>query len=159
LAWGTIAHHELALLLTAIGLGAMAWEAPNTTGLWTFLLLFGARISAKLNVYLGVPNFSDEMLPRPMGHLKTYFAKRPMNLLFPVSITLLTFAAACWAERAYAAPPGSGAEVGFVLLATLTTLAIVEHWLMVLPVRDALLWQWMARKHDLPPGTAPGPAD
>ncbi|MEL7089653.1 MAG: DUF3623 family protein, partial [Planctomycetota bacterium] len=55
MAWGTLAHHELALLLTTIGLGTAVWHAPDHTGLWTFLILFFARISAKLNVYLGVP--------------------------------------------------------------------------------------------------------
>ncbi len=158
LAWGTLAHHELSLLLTVIGIGVFTWNAPEHTGLWTFLILFFARISAKLNVYLGVPNLSHEMLPGPVTHLKSYFAKRRMNWLFPVSVSALTFAVACWIERAYAAAPGSGAETGFVLLATLTTLALLEHWLMVLPIRDAALWQWMTRRQTAE-GSVANPAD
>lgn len=145
-AWHTVSHHELALLAVLLLLIWANQGAEQPVGFWTFMMLFGARISAKLNVFLGVPNLSEEMLPAPVAHLKTYFAKRRMNLLFPVSITLLTFAVACWVERAYAAAPGSGAEIGFILLATLSLLALIEHWLMVLPVRDAVLWRWsMAR--------------
>lgn len=159
LAWGTISHHELAILGTAILLGTLAWHAPDATGLWTFLLLFTARISAKLNVYFGVPNLSHEMMPETVRHMKSYFAERRMNWVFPVSVTLLTFAIACWIERAIAAPPGSGAEIGFVLLATLTSLALLEHWLMVLPVRDALLWRWMTPKPKLEGSVRATPAE
>ena len=142
MAWGTLAHHEIALLATSIGLGAAVWAAPDHTGLWTFLILFFARISAKLNVYLGVPNLSHELMPEAVAHMKTYFATRRMNWLFPVSITVMTFALACWIERAIATP---GDATGFVLLAALTGLALLEHWLMVLPVRDSALWQWMTK--------------
>ncbi|MEM7423193.1 MAG: putative photosynthetic complex assembly protein PuhE, partial [Pseudomonadota bacterium] len=137
LAWGTVAHHEIALFATAVTVGYFTWYAPEITGLWTFLILFVARISAKLNVYFGVPNLSHEMLPAPVAHLKGYFANRRMNWVFPVSITALTFSIACWIERAWAAEAGSGMLVGYVLLATLSTLALIEHWLMVLPIRDA----------------------
>ncbi|MEM7745742.1 MAG: putative photosynthetic complex assembly protein PuhE [Pseudomonadota bacterium] len=146
LAWRTIAHHELAILLTAVVLVTFLWNAENLTGLLTFLILFVARISAKVNIYLGVPNFTDEMLPQPVEYLRTYFASRWMNLLFPFSITALTAAVTYWVEHALIAPAGSGAEVGFALLATLTSLALLEHWLMVLPVRDSLLWRWMTSK-------------
>ncbi|MEL7470263.1 MAG: putative photosynthetic complex assembly protein PuhE [Pseudomonadota bacterium] len=154
LAWGTIAHHELTLLLTAIALGSMVAGAPEQTGLWTFLILFFARISAKLNIYLGVSNLSHEMMPGALAHMKTYFADRRMNWLFPVSITLLTFAIACWIERAIAV---DGSGTGFILLAALTSLALVEHWLMVLPVRDSALWSWMTKRDA--PGQGAKPAD
>jgi putative photosynthetic complex assembly protein 2 len=82
-----------------------------------------------------------------------------MNLLMPVSITALTFATACWIERAIATPAGSGLETGFALLATLTALALLEHWLMVLPVRDSALWRWLAPKPYISGGDAPDPID
>ena len=147
MAWGTLAHHELALLGTAILLGGITWDMPDQTGLWTFLVLFGARISAKLNVYLGVPNLSDELMPGPIAHMKSYFANRRMNWLFPISISLLTMAIYCWIERAMHV---EGHGIGFVLLATMTVLALVEHWLMVLPVRDAALWRWMTKRKETP---------
>ncbi|WP_306372378.1 DUF3623 family protein [Roseovarius gaetbuli] len=35
------------------------------------------------------------------------------------------------------------AGVGFALLAAISGLALLEHWLMVLPLPDAKLWRWM----------------
>lgn len=142
-AWGTIAHSEMALIATAVVMGALCWEAPNPFGLWTFLVLFFARISAKLNVYLGVPNINVEFLPAPVRHLASHFRIAPMNAFFPLSVTALSLAAACWLERCVASPSGSGPEVGFALLAALTGLALLEHWMMVLPLQDAKLWRWM----------------
>lgn len=142
-AWGAIAYSEMALVLTAVLLVLLSMGAANQVALWTYLVLFGARIFAKLNVHLGVPNINDEFLPRPVRHLTTHFRRAPMNGFFPVSVTLLTLATACWMERAVAMPAGSGAETGFVLLAALTALALFEHWMMVLPLPDAALWRWL----------------
>jgi hypothetical protein len=33
--------------------------------------------------------------------------------------------------------------VGFALLASMTALALLEHWFMVLPLPDEKLWRWM----------------
>ena len=33
--------------------------------------------------------------------------------------------------------------VGFALLSALSALALLEHWLMVVPLPDAKLWRWM----------------
>lgn len=147
LAVGTLAWHELALLLTALALAALAWGAPNQIGLWTFLTLFAARISAKLNLFAGVPNFSDELITEPLAHMPSYFRRAPMTALFPVSIVLLVLTIGCWIERAHAAPT-AGLEAGFVMLATMTTLALIEHWLLVLPLKDAALWRWMLPSRD-----------
>ena len=152
LAWGTLAHHELALLATAILLGAATWNLPDHTGLWTFLVLFLARISAKLNVYLGVSNLSHEMMPDQLAHMKTYFSERRMNWLFPVSVSVLTMAIVCWIDRAIAAESGA---TGFILLTVLTVMALIEHWLLVLPVRDAALWNWMTKREAAPRGAEP----
>jgi len=141
-AWGAIAYSEMALIASTLLLIVLSQGAPNQVGMWTFVVLFVARITAKLNVYLGVPNINEEFLPDPVRHLSSHFRKAPMNGFFPWSVTFLTFATACWIERMIDAPPGSGAEIGFALLATLTALALLEHWLMVLPVRDAALWTW-----------------
>ncbi len=141
-AWGTVAHHEILLAAT---LGLMiyaAWGMPNEFGLWTYIVLFFARISAKLNLFFGVPRIHVEFLPKPLTHLASHFRIATLNWLFPISITALTFAVACWLERLYAVD--TAFEVtGFALLATLTALALLEHWLMILPVPDEKLWRWM----------------
>ena len=80
-----------------------------------------------------------------LGHLPSYFRIRKINWLFPISVTALSFATACWLERLAA-----NGDVTFALLAALTALATLEHWLMVLPLPDAKLWRWMlpAPKHE-----------
>jgi putative photosynthetic complex assembly protein 2 len=142
-AWGTIAHSEMALIATLVGIAAIAWDAANPVGFWTFAILFSARVSAKLNVYLGVPNINIEFLPAPVRHLASHFRTAPMNGFFPLAITALTLAFACWFDRLVDQGAGSGAAVGFALLAALTGLALLEHWLMVLPLPDARLWRWL----------------
>lgn len=141
-AWGTIAYHEM-LLASALGAMAfLAFGAKNPFGFWVFAVLFCARISAKLNLFLGVPKINVEFLPLTMEHLPSHFRHARLNVLFPISVTLLSFAVACWLERIYAAQTAAS-EVGFALLAAITMLALLEHWLMVLPLPDEKLWRWM----------------
>ncbi|MGK7755815.1 MULTISPECIES: putative photosynthetic complex assembly protein PuhE [unclassified Roseovarius] len=141
-AWGTVAYHETLLTMIFLAMWIFATGAANTVGLWTFTILYFARISAKLNLYFGVPRINTEFLPKALGHLASHFRIQRLNWVFPFSISALTFAVACWLERLYAAQ--TGAEiVGFALLAALAGLALLEHWLMVLPLPDAKLWRWM----------------
>ncbi|MEM6438183.1 MAG: putative photosynthetic complex assembly protein PuhE [Pseudomonadota bacterium] len=142
-AWRALSHHELALLAAMVLLIGLVWDQENRFGLFTFAVLFTARISAKINVFLGVPHITEEFLPPAVRHLRSFFRRGPMTVAFPISVGLLNFATAIWLERAYAAPAGSGAEAGYVLVATLSLLALVEHWVMVLPVKDAALWRWL----------------
>lgn len=150
-AFWTLAWHHFGLVATVVILVALSEGAAQKIGLWTFLVLYAARVSAQLNVYLGVPNMTQDFVPAPLSHLTSYFRNRAMNGLFPVSVTALTFAAACFAERAVAAPD-PGTMVGFTLLASLTALALIEHWFLVLPIRDALLWRWLLPETGLETG-------
>lgn len=141
-AWGTVAYHEILLAAAVIGLIYASIGAPNQFGLWTFLVLYFARVSAKLNFYFGVPRINTEFIPNALSHLPSHFRLKPLNWLFPISVTALTFAVACWLERLYGALLPSQL-VGFSLLTAMTALALLEHWLMVLPLPDAKLWRWM----------------
>lgn len=141
-ATGTIAWHEVLLIAALILIANASTGAANTVGLWTFALLFFARISAKLNLFFGVPRIHTEFLPKPLAHLSSHFRHARMNWVFPISVTALTFAAACWMERAYSAPTDA-AFIGHILLTALTLLALLEHWFMVLPLPDEKLWRWM----------------
>ncbi|MEM9717150.1 MAG: DUF3623 family protein, partial [Pseudomonadota bacterium] len=111
-------------------------------GLGTYLTLLFARVSAKLNLYMGVANINTDFLPNPVRHLASHFRSAKMNWLFPISITLLAFTIGYWVELIIHTE-GAAKLVGYTLLATLTALALVEHWLMMLPLPDAKLWQWM----------------
>jgi putative photosynthetic complex assembly protein 2 len=151
-AWGTVAYHEMLLAALLIGLWVWSDGAAQPYGFWTFAVLYGARISAKLNLYFGVPRINTEFLPRALGHLASHFRISRLNWLFPLSVTALTFATALWLDRlADATTPGE--ITGHALLAAITALALVEHWLMVLPLPDAKLWRWMLpapKRPDLP---------
>ncbi|SPJ24660.1 putative photosynthetic complex assembly protein PuhE [Palleronia abyssalis] len=149
-AWRVIAWHELLLTAGLVFFWALAFEG-NPTGFWTYAVLWGARISAKLNIFLGVPRINAEFLPRPLAHLPSYFRQGPVSWLFPISILLLTAAVYCWIERSIFT-----GDVQFALLAALTGLALLEHWLMVLPLPDAKLWSWAipAPKTKMPEGGA-----
>lgn len=141
-AWGTIAYHEMLLAGTLAALWLLTRSEGLSFAFWTFAVLFFARISAKLNLFLGVRKVNTEFLPSALAHLPSHFRIAAMNWLFPMSITALSFAVACWLERlAGAANPAEVA--GFALLAAITALALLEHWFMVLPLPDEKLWRWM----------------
>jgi putative photosynthetic complex assembly protein 2 len=146
-ALGTVMWHETLLIGALASIATLSAGAENMFALWTFLVLFCARVSAKLNLFLGVPCINIDFLPGPLAHLPSHFRRGRVNRLFPASVTVLCLAVACWLERLHAAPH-EGAVVGFALLTTLTLLALLEHWFMVLPLADERLWRWMipARK-------------
>ena len=141
-AWQTVSYHELLLAFALLVLVTITRGAENTIALWTYLILFFARISAKLNLFFGVPRINTEFVPQPLTHLKSYFRQGPITLAFPIGVTFLSIAAACFAERLYAATLPADV-VGFTLLTALAVLATLEHWLMVVPLPDAKLWRWM----------------
>jgi putative photosynthetic complex assembly protein 2 len=146
-AWATIAHHEIILAVGLILLAAYSQGQINQIAVFTYLVLFVARISAKLNIFFGVPQINIEFLPAPLQHLKSYFRQGPITPAFPAAITFLSFSVACLIVQVWQADTHAAA-VGFTLLATLTTLALLEHWLLLLPLPDAKLWRWMLPASD-----------
>ena len=119
----TLIYHELAILGTALVVLTLTWGAPNQFGAWTFAILWLARLSAKLNVYLGVPNLTEEFLPRHLEYLKTYFRNRPMNLLFPISVTLSTLLTILCVGHAIAPKATSFEATGWTLLSSLMSVS------------------------------------
>jgi putative photosynthetic complex assembly protein 2 len=151
LAVRTILYHELAILAGAAVLAALTWDAPNQIATWTYLLLWGMRLSTKINVFLGVPNLSEEFLPAHLDFLPSYFRRRPMNLFFPVAVTvstlllfLLVYSTAGGGADAYAA-------TGMTFLATMVALGLLEHWFLVLPLPASALWSWGLRSRGADP--------
>lgn len=142
----TLLWHELAILATGLLIAALTWGGANPVGLGTFAVLWLMRISAKLNVFLGVRNLSLQLLPLHLRYLGSYFRKRAMNLLFPFVVTASTVVAVVLVREALAQPTGSAQAVGAWLVSTLLVLAIVEHWLLVLPLEATALWRWAMHK-------------
>jgi putative photosynthetic complex assembly protein 2 len=142
LAAATLIYHEIALAVTALVIVAISWGHPNPVAGWTFLVLLVSRLSAKLNLFFGVPHFSDSILPEHLQHLKSYLAKRAMNPLFPVSILVGGALAGQAALHALASEATPFAITAFSLVFALTALALIEHAFMILPLPDATLWKW-----------------
>ncbi len=143
----TVIHHEIAIAIHAGLIVVMSWGAANQIAAWTFCLLWGMRLSTKLVVFFGAPNITDTFLPAHLDYLKTYFRKRTVAAFFLPAVILATSAAGALGYQAWLAPSGSFHATGFALLAVLATLAVLEHWALVLPVPDAALWGWAAPRH------------
>lgn len=145
--------HELFILaIGAFLLGSLAFWA-NKIGIITFAVLWVMRLSAKLNLYLGVRNTGERLLPVHLRYISSYFALRRMNLLFPFSITLGTILSAWLFHKAFANDANEYQAIGFMLVAMLASLAVLEHWFLMLPLPLEALWHWGLRGNEDPKQT------
>lgn len=145
LALQTLLHHELALLVLGAAVVAATWGGANQTGLVAFAIFWIMRQSAKLNVFLGVRNLSESFLPPHLQYLQTYFRRAPINGLFPVSVAVSSWLAALMWQAASADGVRSFDATALTFCGTLLSLAILEHWFMVLPLPTQALWNWGLR--------------
>ncbi len=137
----TSLYHELAVLFSAIAVVALTWGGANQIGTWTFLIMWWMHQSAKLNVFFGVRNLSEEFLPENLQFLRSFLTKKPMNGFFPISVTISTIITTILFGVAFAAGASDFTAIGFTFLAFLMALAILEHWLLVLPF-PSKIWDW-----------------
>ena len=158
---GSVLWHELALLANFGLLMWMQQGQPGHVALCTFALLWCMRASAKLNLFFGVPETGEQYLPRHLVYLGSYFKRGPLTAFFYVTVAL---ACATWAWLVWQVADGSTAiSTGWVLLAALLGLAIVEHVIMAFPTPMQKLWGWAMSQgktdvhRDVPviPGRAP----
>ncbi len=140
LATATLIHHEVAMFATVLVIAATTWGAPNQTATLTFVLLFVMRLSAKFNIFAGVPHLSTEMMPEHMRYLASYFRIRPPRLVFAISIAIIA-AAAAWLGAAALAAEG-GLATCYALAFALVLLAFIEHGFLVVPWQDTSLFRW-----------------
>ena len=145
--------HELFILGLGFLLIIAFAQGPNQIGLLTYGILWLMRLSAKLNLYLGVRNTGERLLPAHLRYMSSYFAHRPMNLLFPFSITLGTILSALLFHKAFAAGADAHQATGFMLVATMASLAVIEHWFLMLPLPLEALWRWGLRDQESPAQT------
>jgi putative photosynthetic complex assembly protein 2 len=137
----TMAYQEVTYIFGAVLVYALT-AGGHQFGLWTYLLLWAMHTSGKLNMFFGVPNLSEEFFPPHLSYLTSYMRHRPMNLLFPLSVTLATIIGVTMIRLAGSAVPGSVDATGWLLLGTLTGLGVIEHWFLVLPIPAMALWNW-----------------
>lgn len=141
----TVIYNEIAILIGAGVVFTVTANAPNRTALWTYLILWSMRLSAKLNLFLGVPNVGEQLLPAHLAYLKSYLKKGPVNLLFPFSVGGSTMVMVLLAQR-YLDASGAFSRTAYALLTSLLALAILEHWFMVIPLPSEKLWNWAFRR-------------
>jgi putative photosynthetic complex assembly protein 2 len=144
-----VLHHELALVVLGGAVLAVTWGGENPTGLWTFMILWVMRQSAKLNVFLGVRNLNEGFLPAHLKYLQTYFTRRAMNGLFPVSVIASTIVAVLIWQAAGAVDSSAFDTTALTFAATLLTLAVLEHWFLVLPLPFEALWSWGLKSREM----------
>lgn len=141
LATMALIHHEIALAMTAALLLSLAWFTANPTGALTFALLLVFRLSSKFNIYSGVPNMSDELLPPHLAYLKSYFGPKKLRPMLIFTIVAILALAGYFGNAAYTATAAHD-TVRSTLLCCLCILAALEHFFFVIPFRDSALWQW-----------------
>ena len=143
----TSLYHELAALTGAVLLLALTAGKPNQLGVWTYIVLWWMHESAKLNVFFGVPNLGEEMLPEHLRYLQSFMTRRPMNMFFPFSVTISTVVTAMLVQRAVSAGNAQSETIGYTMLATLMALAVMEHWFLVAPMNGNALWGTASRRN------------
>ena len=146
LAWSAIAYSELTLALVFVILFVLSIGQSNFFGFLTFLVLYFARLCAKLNLFFGVPKTNVEFLPTRVGYLASHFKISGTSWFFPLSLILLSGLGAYWFSGFRVAAETNANALGYCFLMTLTSLAILEHFFMILSFPDAALWRWMIPK-------------
>jgi putative photosynthetic complex assembly protein 2 len=149
LAVQALLYHELALLLNFLVLCLMQSGQPNHVALCTFALLWCMRLSAKLNLYFGVPQVGEQYLPGHLAYMASYFRKSSVTGCFYLTMTLST---GTWLWLVLQAHRGAvEVSTGWVLLASLLGLAIIEHVLMMFALPLQRLWGWAMRHRAVTP--------
>lgn len=137
-------HHELMALVFAIGMIILTWSSPNKWGMWVYVALWLMHASAKLNVFFGVRNFHIEFLPQHLHHIERLLEHRQYNAFFPFSVVVASSVVLVLFFRAVYPPIVETQSAGYLAIATLIALGILEHCLLVLPV-PSTLYGWGMR--------------
>ncbi|MEL7543424.1 MAG: putative photosynthetic complex assembly protein PuhE [Pseudomonadota bacterium] len=162
-AFETVVHHELALVATLalvwlLGHAGAGHGGENFTVLGVLTVLWAMRISAKLNIFLGVPSAAEDFLPHRLAYLKTYFRISRISPLMPFSIAASCAAAIVLGVAIGDAASGSATVISLTLCLTLVLLGLLEHLMLALPLSETALWRWAmdtAPKHSSSPRATP----
>lgn len=144
-ATATVIHHELALAATLVALVAATWGAPNQVATGVFAVLWAMRLSAKLNVFSGVRNISEEFVPAHLRYLTSYFRRRRFNPLMMLSLGASAVALYAAVGAVLSTDVGRFGALQATLIATMLGLGMLEHVFLAVPLPDALLWRWVIR--------------
>lgn len=135
----TIIYHELLLITAGLSI-AVVTAGQDRFALALFAILWIMRLSSKLNLFLGVPTLNAELLPPHLAHLRSYFTRKKMNPLLPVSVTGSAVVTGLLIDRAFANGADDYSVTAYVLLASLLALALLEHLFMLIPIPITGMW-------------------
>jgi len=148
LAFRTINHHEYALLAALVLIALIEWMIGSGWAIAFFAVLWLMRISAKLTIFTGAPSFGLEMMPQPIAHMKSYFRNDRIGSFFWISVTLSTGVLVAGVAAFQLGMINPDQRVGMAMVLSLFALAALEHWLMILPITDSVLWTWVKPKDE-----------
>ena len=134
-------YHELAVVCFGLLLIYLTFDTPNSVAGYTYVTLWGMRWSAKLNLFLGVLNYNSDWLPSGLAYVKSYVRFRRMNFIFPFSICCGLSAVVFFFSLSQVGELDAS-SLGYLIVGCLVLLAILEHCFLMLPVKDAALWNW-----------------
>ena len=140
----SVMHHEVVLLASAGAVAAVTVGGENHVGLCSFMTLWIMRLSAKLNIFVGVPNPGERFLPDNLRYLAGHFRNRPVGLFFAVTITTATIALAGIALFGAGEAPSDFEIASVALISTLLALAVIEHVFLAVPWDSGRLWSGFA---------------
>lgn len=143
----TLIHHEVLIALHGALIIGLSLGGTNQVAAATYALLWGMRISAKLLIFFGAPNASDEFLPGHLKYLSTYFNTRQRTRYFPIFLTLTSAVAMVLIYNGLSQQTSLIDATAYLLLGTLALLAVFEHIALILPLPDQRLWSWAVRKN------------
>lgn len=146
LALGASIWHEVSVLFAGGVVMTLLLQAQNPAGLYSFLVLWLMRWSAKLNLFFGVPNFNTDWFPKRLAYAHSYIRRSPVTLFFPVSVILASLVAMHLISTALAMPDQQA--LTHILPGVLLLLAILEHLFMALPIADSELWNRIFSRDD-----------
>jgi putative photosynthetic complex assembly protein 2 len=137
-------YHEVALLFNFGVLLALQQGQPNHVALCTYALLWCMRLSAKLNLFFGVPQVGEQYLPVHLRYIASYFKSGRISpfFFFTMALSVVVWSWMVWELK-------TGAVIistGCVLLSSLLGLAIIEHVLMVFALPLQRVWGWAMKR-------------
>jgi putative photosynthetic complex assembly protein 2 len=137
----TSLYHEISVIVMVALVVFLSGDGANQVAAATCISLWLMRWSAKLNLFLGVRNYNSEWFPAHLAYLDSYTRRAPMNLLFPLSVTAGTAAAVLLLAQAMQTndPFLRSADL---LVSALLSLAVLEHWFLMYPFGESVLWRW-----------------
>ena len=137
-------YHEVALLFNFGVLLALQQGQPNHVALCTYALLWCMRLSAKLNLFFGVPQVGEQYLPVHLRYIGSYFKSGRISpfFFFTIALSVVVWTLMVWELKTGAVT----ISTGWVLLSSLLGLAIIEHVLMVIALPLQRLWGWAMKR-------------